>query len=193
MTADHQNIISGKFINLRIIQTTDAEITLSWRQSKRAELLNQGATTIEQQSNWISSRPESEQNFIIELKDGKPVGMLSLVAIDLVGRKAESARFLIGDEESVKGIPVAVEAMKLLYELAFDKLGLHRIYGTIASHNPLMIKWQKYLGMKEEGILRDHYFIGGEFRDAVCLGLLEDEYRTVSLPRMQVLMKIGKK
>ena len=187
------NILTGEFVNLRPLQVADAEVTFAWRQSKRADLLNQGATTIEQQAKWIESRPASEQNFIIELKDGKPVGMLSLIAIDLVGRKAESARFLIGDEDAVKGIPSAVEAMKLLYQLAFDKLGLHRIYGTIASHNPLMIKWQKYLGMKEEGRLRDHYFMGGELRDAVCLGLLEDEYRTVSLPRMQVLMKIGKK
>ena len=78
--------------------------------------------------------------------------------------------------------------MKLLYELAFDDLGLHRIHGTVVADNRLMIKWQKFLGMTEEGILRDHYFLGGRFHDGVCLGLLEDRYRSVALPRMNVLI-----
>ena len=50
--------------------------------------------------------------------------MLSLIGIDRVNAHAESARFLIGEEDAVKGIPVAVEAMKLLYALACDELGL---------------------------------------------------------------------
>jgi RimJ/RimL family protein N-acetyltransferase len=44
--------------------------------------------------------------------------------------------------------------MKLLYELAFDRLAC--CGGIIAANNTLMIKWQKYLGMKEEGRLRQH-------------------------------------
>lgn len=117
--------------------------------------------------------------------------MLSLIAIDLVNRRAEPSRFLIGDEDAVKGTPAAVEAMVLLYQLAFDELGLSRVYGTVASGNVLMIKWQKYLGMKEEGRLRRHYYIGGAFQDAVCLGLLVEEYRQTALPRMKALVRLG--
>jgi hypothetical protein len=54
--------------------------------------------------------------------------------------------------------------------------------------NPMMVKWQKFLGMKEEGVLREHLFIGGRYRDAVCLAMLEDEYRTVALPKMNALI-----
>jgi RimJ/RimL family protein N-acetyltransferase len=78
--------------------------------------------------------------------------------------------------------------MKLLYQLAFDRLKLVRVYGTVASDNTLMIKWQKYLGMKEEGRLRSHYFLNGKFQDAVCLGILEDEYRRVAEPKMRALI-----
>ena len=59
----------------------------------------------------------------------------------------------------MKGVPAAVESMKLLYELAFDELRLQRIYGTVAADNLLMIKWQKFFGMQEEGRLRRHYCI----------------------------------
>lgn len=180
--------IKGEFVNLRPLTENDAGITYAWRNAQRARLLNMGASSIEQQAEWIRSRPLSEYNFIIELKDGNAIGMLSLVGVDQRNRHAETGRFLIGDENAAKGIPVAVEAMKLIYELAFEKLDLVRIYGTIADTNRLMVKWQKYLGMKEEGRLRNHYFIDGKWQDAICLGLLVNEYRNYSIPRMNALI-----
>lgn len=184
--------IRGEFVNLRPLREQDAALTLRWRQAHRARFLNAGAETVEQQAAWIGSRPASELNYVIELKDERPIGMLSLVAIDTVNRRAESARFLIGEEEAAKGIPAAVEAMKLLYTLAFDRMELVRIHGTVASGNSLMVKWQRYLGMKEEGRLRRHYFVNGAWQDAVCLGLLEDEYRNEALPRMKALISAAR-
>ena len=131
---------------------------------------------------------------MIELQaSGEPVGMLSLIGIDRVNSHAESARFLIGEEDAAKGVPVAVEAMKLLYELAFDQLGLERVWGLVVDENKRMLKWQRYLGMREEGRLRNHYFIGGRFQDAVCLGILAEEYRGQALPRMKSLIAAGRK
>ena len=184
----HEYKLSGQFVDLRPLSKSDARLTLAWRTAHRARLLNAGASTVKEQEEWISSRPTSEINFIIDTKESIPVGMLSLVAIDKKNLHAESARFLIGEEAAVKGLPVAVESMKLLYELAFDGLGLQRIYGTVASENTLMIKWQKYLGMQEEGRLRKHYFIDGKWQDAVILGLLIDEARKFSIPRMNGLI-----
>jgi len=193
----HDNILKGEFVTLRPLSPDDAECTFAWRQSKRASQLNEGAQTVEQQRKWIEGRPKSEYNFIIELNqpsEGTPkaVGMLSLIAVNLNHKHGESARFLIGEEAAVKGVPAAVEAMKLLYELAFDKLHLRRIYGTVSSGNPLMIKWQKFLGMQEEGRWRSHYHLQGKDEDAVCLGLLENEYRKITIPRMKGLMLAGR-
>jgi len=148
--------LNGNFINLRPLQVRDAEITFGWRQSDRAQFLNQGASTVEVQERWILTRPKDEYNFIIELKDGHPVGTLSLINIDQKNRHTELGRFLIGDEEAARGVPVAVEAMKLLYELAFNQIKLVGLWGIVASNNLLMLKWQKYMGMKEEGRLRQH-------------------------------------
>jgi len=181
----------GVFVDLRPLVAGDAEATLRWRQSERARLLNRGAATVEQQAAWIAGRPASEHNFIITLKDGRAVGALSLVGIDAGNRHAESARFLIGEEAAVRGIPAAVEAMKLLYQHAFDTLGLTRIFGTIAAGNKRMITWQKFLGMREEGRMRRHYLLNGAYQDAVMLGLLEDEYRNDALPRMDAMIRMG--
>ena len=186
------NTLEGEFVNLRALEVSDAELTYGWRSAARAKFLNQGATSVAQQAAWIASRPASEYNFVIELKNGLAVGMVSLTGIDTINRRGEPGRFLIGNKDAVKGSPAAVEAMKLIYELAFDQLGLMRVYGIVAADNHLMTKWQKYLGMNEEGRLRNHLFSGDRFQDAIFLGLLVDEYRKISLPRMNFLINAGR-
>jgi len=185
-------VLKGEFVNLRPLQVRDAELTFHWRRAQRSKFLNAGASTVEQQAAWIAGRPLSEYNFIIELKNGTPVGMLSLTSIDTTNRHGEPGRFLIGDEAATKGVPVAVESMKLLYELAFDQLGLVRVCGIVAANNHLMIKWQKYMGMQEEGRLRNHLCLAGQFQDAIYLGLLVDEYRMTTFPRMKVLIGLAR-
>jgi RimJ/RimL family protein N-acetyltransferase len=186
-------ILEGEFVTLRPLAVDDASLTLAWRRSARASNLNTAPQSVEQQAKWISTRPDSEYNFIIELKDGRRVGMVSLAGVDTTHRRAEPGRFLIGDEEAVRGVPAAVEAMKLVYELAFGKLGLQRVHGSVASDNKLMIKWQKFMGMTEEGRLRNHYFINGKFQDAVIFGLLADEYRAKVKRNMEVFIKAARK
>lgn len=183
----------GDFVTLRPLNVDDAALTHAWRQGERAANLNAGTQNVEQQAHWIAVRPPSEYNFIIELSGGRPVGMVSLSDIDATHRHAEPGRFLIGDEVAVRGIPAAVEAMKLIYELAFGELDLRRVHGTVASDNGLMIKWQKFMGMTEEGRLRNHYFINGKFQDAVLFGMLAEEYWAKALPRMTAFIEAAKK
>ena len=184
--------LHGEFVVLRPLRIEDAALTHQWRLSDRAQHLNGAAASVEDQARWIAARPAGEFNYVIQLKDGAPIGMLSLVNIDMDNRRAESARFLIGDETAARGVPAAVEAMKLLYELAFDRLGLERVHGIVAEPNHLMVKWQKFLGMKEEGRFRRHFLMDGEFQDAIALSLLADEHRAVARLRMLGLIKLGR-
>ena len=184
--------LKGEFVDLVPLGVEHASLTFAWRQSERAAKLNRSAPSVELQTAWIASRPASEFNFIIALKDGHAVGMVSVIGIDTLHRHCEPSRFLIGDEAAVRGIPVAVEAMKLVYALIFDELKLSRVFGHMASDNLLMMKWQRFLGMKEEGRLRRHYFINGHFQDAVLFGMLDEEYRSQALPRMNSLIAAGR-
>ncbi len=188
VVSDSKPTLEGQYVNLRPLAPEDAELTFGWRQGARAILLNQGAQTVEQQARWIAGRPASEYNFIIETKTHRPIGMLSLSGIDTVNRVGEPGRFLIGDEEGAQGLPAAAEAMKLLYGLAFDRLGLRRVWGIVASDNRRMIKWQTYVGMTKEGCLRQHLYINGHVQDAVVFGLLAEDYRRTTLPRLESLI-----
>lgn len=186
-------VLTGEFVDLVPLEPEHAACTLAWRQSPRAALLNRGAATVEQQAAWIASRPASELNWVITVKaTGQAVGMLSLVDLDLHNGHAQTGRFLIGEEDAVRGVPAAAEAMKLLYQHAFDTLGLRRLYGHVAAANTQMVKWQRYLGMVEEGRWRQHWLIDGVAHDAVLLGLMADEYRRTSLPRLNTLIAAGR-
>lgn len=183
----------GEFVRLRPLSPADAELTFGWRSTARARYLNAGARTVAEQADWIAGRPDTEYNFVIELRDGRPVGMVSLTAVDPVHRRGEPGRFLIGDEAAVQGIPAAVEATKLLYALAFDDLDLVRLCGLVAAENTLVIKWQRFMGMQEEGRLRRHFFLDGQFQDAISMGLLVEDYRATTLPRMNVLIAAARR
>ncbi len=183
--------IDGDFVRLRPLEVDDAELTLAWRLGPRSYLLHGGAQTVDEQRAWILGRSALELNYVIEMRSGVAIGMLSLIDISLVHRRAEAARFLIGDEEAARGIPAAVEAMKLLYFVAFQRLELLRVYGTVAEDNRLMLRWQLYLGMQEEGRLRRHVFLNGRFQDLICLGILASEYRQTALPQMNGLISMA--
>jgi RimJ/RimL family protein N-acetyltransferase len=187
-----ETTLNGEFVDLIPLKPEHASLTFAWRKSERATNLNRSAQSIELQAAWIASRPYSEYNFIITLKDGLPVGMVSVIGIDPLHRHCEPGRFLIGNEAAVRGVPVAVEAMKLIYHLVFNELKLNRVFGYVTSDNVLMIKWQKFMGMKEEGRWRRHFFINGHFQDAVLFGMLVEEYLDQALPKMNSLIAAGR-
>lgn len=184
--------LEGKFVQLRPIQLGDAPVTLAWRLGERAALLSDGSKTIEEQTEWIASRPRNELNFIIETLPGTlPLGMISLVDIDFKNRRAEPARFLIGEESLARGVPVAAEALSLLYELAFDTLNLCELYGTMSEDNALMLRWHRYLGAREMGYLPKEVLIDGSLKKLIGIELNEEDYRAVAKIKLDRLKRLG--
>lgn len=184
--------IEGSFVHLRLMNDDDADRTFKWRNLERAKFLGGVPESLDAQKSWIKSRPNNEINFIIELKhNSMGIGMLSLVEIDSKNRHAQSARFLIGEEQETSGIPVAAEAMLLLYKFAFETLVLNRIYGFIAATNLQMIKWQQFFGMKIEGTWREHLLIDDSLTDAVLMGMLRSEFEHYGEKRLNSIIKMG--
>ena len=72
---------------------------------------------------------------------------------------------------------LTTEAAKLLLREAFKKLKLHKIYATHHPENPASGKVMKKIGMKYEGLLREHVFAKGKYLDLVQYGILRREYK----------------
>ncbi len=181
-------VLTGIITTLRPITIDDAEKTLGWRLSSRAKMLQRGAQTIEEQASWISNKLNTDElNFIIEYK-GKSVGMVALHDINDIHRSAQMGRLLIGEEEWVGKAPVAFEADLMLCDYAFNVMKMHKIYGDVLEENHGMLKTRLYLGYKHDGVLRDHYFFDGVYKNTVAVSLLEDEYWAACRPKLVQLI-----
>lgn len=183
-------ILRGKLVTLRPITTEDAEITFRWRHGKRARFLQSGAETVQSQRAWIDGRAHlDEHNWIIEYQ-GAAVGMIALHDIDRRNNCAIIGRLLIDEGEKVGTAPVFFEAELLLCDFVFEQLGLHKLYGGIMEGHIGMIRTRLYLGYHQDGVLRDHLLIDGEYKDWIAVSLLEDEYRTICRPKLLELIEL---
>jgi RimJ/RimL family protein N-acetyltransferase len=56
-------------------------------------------------------------------------------------------------------------------------MGMYKLSGETLGHNERSIRLHRFLGFKEEGVLREQHFDGTAYRDIICFGLLEREWR----------------
>jgi RimJ/RimL family protein N-acetyltransferase len=71
---------------------------------------------------------------------------------------------------------LGTETVQALLELAFGRLGLHRVWGARSPENEASARVMTRLGMLEEGRIRDHVYVRGAWRDSVVHSILEDEW-----------------
>jgi RimJ/RimL family protein N-acetyltransferase len=171
----------------------DAEITLQWRLGERAKYLQRGAQELDEQSNWIASKLDSDEyNFIIEHR-GQPVGMIALHDWDKRHQTIKMGRLLIGEQEFVGSSPVAFEADLLISDFAFNELDVYKIHGDVMEDNSAMLKTRFYLGYTQEGILRQHYIYDGVRKDTILVSVLRDEYFLKTRKKLVNLIKLYSK
>lgn len=72
------------------------------------------------------------------------------------------------------------ESIGLVLGLAFDGLGLHRVGLDVLAINTRARALYEGMGFVVEGRLRDAYRDGDGYCDAIVMGILEDEFRTLA-------------
>lgn len=71
------------------------------------------------------------------------------------------------------------EAVRALADYAFKRLELHRLYADCDPRNIASRRVAEKLGMRQEGVLRENWYLKGEWCDSVIYGLLASEWRGV--------------
>ncbi|MCX5760490.1 MAG: GNAT family N-acetyltransferase [Gemmatimonadetes bacterium] len=99
------------------------------------------------------------------------VGAISL-RIELAQQRAELG-YWIG--VPFWGIGYATEAARAMVAFGFQKLGLHRVYAQHFTRNPSSARVMTKIGMRHEGVLREHLFRWGQPEDVAVWGLLRHE------------------
>jgi len=109
----------------------------------------------------------------IEL-EGELVGTCTLADIDRQHRRAELGFAILRRRW---GQRVVSRALPPVIELAFERLGHHRLEADADPRNEASLRVLERLGFRREGLLRERYFQEVEAQDAVVFGLLRREWR----------------
>ncbi|EIN5664569.1 spermidine N1-acetyltransferase [Listeria monocytogenes] len=116
---------------------------------------------------------QSERRFILEL-DGQMVGLVELMEIDYIHRRAE---FQIIIDPKFQGHGYAVSATKLAMKYAFHVLNLHKLYLVVDKVNEKAIHVYEKVGFIREGELIDEFFVDGTYHDAIRMCIFQHQYR----------------
>ena len=134
-------------------------------------------TTIIGERDWLensSKNTESRIFDIIELKDNKLIGVISLENFNWIERSAVLGIF-IGDRD-FRNNGYGAEAINLLLEYGFKYLNLHSIRLELLSINERAHKCYSKCGFKDTGCNREQVFLNGKYYDKLHMDILENEF-----------------
>lgn len=116
---------------------------------------------------------QNERRFIIANLDNVPVGLVELVEINYIHRHCE---FQIIISPGHQGHGYAKQATRLAIDYAFMVLNLHKVYLYVDTDNARAIHIYTQIGFEPEGTLRETFFVNGQYRNAIIMGLLQRDY-----------------
>lgn len=120
-------------------------------------------------------KAHNRRYFVIETREGKPIGIIALVHINTVHGTAEI--YIVISQKEFWGKGVMLEAESLLIDWAFNFLKLEKIWADAVENNIASIITMKKLSFQIEGMLRKERFLRGRRIDVIRLGLLKEEFK----------------
>jgi RimJ/RimL family protein N-acetyltransferase len=184
-------MLVGNYARLRILDSTDADYVRRLRNSPAVVSRFQYRHFISdvQQQGFVRSLAESTSQvyFVAErLPGGEPFGVYFAREIDHRNQRADNGVFL---DESMSGTGVeAFEGAFLLLDYEFRYLNLRKVCAEVLSDNPRALRFNAALGMRQEGVRRDHLFYDGRFHDLVELALFRDDFYDRPTPVMRMFL-----
>ncbi|GGD79240.1 GNAT family N-acetyltransferase [Paenibacillus nasutitermitis] len=76
------------------------------------------------------------------------------------------------------------EAAERVVQFAFDELALNRVFAAAMTRNPASYKVMEKIGMKQEGILRNHIRKGETYEDLRYYGILRIDTQSTPIPQI---------
>lgn len=117
---------------------------------------------------------EDTQNreFILMNKEEK----LGFVGLYGIAQRHRNAEFAIMIDPTHQGNGYASTATQLAMRYAFSKLNMHKLYLYVDKANEKAIHIYKKVGFQAEGTMKEHFFVNGEYHDAVLMSVFQKDY-----------------
>lgn len=184
-------LIVGQHVILKKAEIQDAFFIYQLRTSNAGRFLRQPLNyNLESQENWMRNRPSNEINYIIYDKySSEKVGTIGIYDVNFLDRIANVGRLILVEKFLNKSNPYGLEALFLTYNFVFNNLDFRKITGDILSKNIDMVKFQLFLGMEQEGFLKEHVKIQNKFEDLHIMSMFKNKFTSVYAKRTLFLLK----
>ena len=171
-----------KTVYFRAFEPEDAILIHQWKNSDELNELTVGLnkkTTMDDDLRWLNGVKDHHPYYaywaICSKEDDKMIGYASLINIHYINSSAETGAVMIADPNYNDGI-AWIESVLFLFEYAFERLGLNRVYGKSLVGHKISNIVAPLMYMEVEGTLRQAAYKNGKFYDLQYVGLLKDEY-----------------
>jgi len=115
------------------------------------------------------------KEFVIADKDSEAyIGQIGYINIDWKNRTAMMGIVIGSEQYRNKGY--GTEAIRLFQDFTFNRLNLHKLELTLHDYNLQGYRCYVKCGFKEEGRIRQNFFINGRYSDTIYMGILRSEY-----------------
>lgn len=165
-------------MKLRELKEKDAESILEWMQypeSKDIFAKDFNKFTLEEVKKFIKRKNnEQEMNFACVNDEDEYLGTVSLKNID---KKNSNAEYAISFLKKAQGTGAAKFATQEILRVAFNDLGLKKVYLNVLNTNQRAIKFYEKIGFEKEGVFREHVCKNDEFCDLVWYAILDSKWR----------------
>lgn len=116
---------------------------------------------------------QSERRFIAETVEGERIGLVELVEITYIHRRAE---FQIIVAPHWQGLGYGTAVTRLAADYAFRVLNINKLYLLVSTENEQAIQIYRNAGFVEEGHLVDEFFVDGHYQDALRMYQLQKDF-----------------
>lgn len=191
MEIKFESQLIGEFVLLRKSLIDDAQFIFDLRKSQSGKFLRQPiGYDLKSQETWMKSRPNNEVNYIIVDKGTKDrVGTIGIYDVNSQDKVANVGRLLLEEKFLKMSTPYGLESLLLTYSFVFENLNFRKITGDILRTNSQMFKFQTFLGMEQEGLLKEHVLIENEYVDLHIMSLNKYSFETKYKKKVQFLLK----
>lgn len=142
----HNVYVPGRRFALRPVDERDAALICALRaRESAAAFLNQGASTVQAQLQWLDRYFERAGDYyfmIVDQRSGTCEGTAGLYDVDHEARRAEWGRWVLRP-----GSIAAVESALLIYRCAFDVLDLETVYCRTLVDNRQVVSFHDSSGL----------------------------------------------
>ncbi|MDA0565655.1 GNAT family N-acetyltransferase [Streptomonospora sp. S1-112] len=168
--------MDGHLVTLRPPTEADFELISEWMRPGRTAALAGGGSELAS-ADLIRRRAEisGESILMVHTKAavGRPIGFIRWQTRKYAGH------YEIGGAVGDAGFwdsGCGAEATSLVLEHLFHARNAHRVQFVVGLYNRRTVKMLLNSGIVVEGLLRDYFFLDGEYHDAVVASVLRDEF-----------------